>query len=227
VPGLPGYKKIKPAADRQDGRVDGSWFSLRLDSADSLTYTPAYSHYQTSVVDEIITREGFGADEITDLLFVNYKVIDKVGHRYSFPSREMSAVVRAVDQALGDLVRILDRDVGQGQWVLALTADHGFTPKAATTGAIVIDNYELARDLNSVFDGIQSPRPTQTWVNEEELEKGGHSLGDIARYLMTYTQAENAANPSRVLPGRAGEKLFAAAFPSSILPGLSCITPGD
>jgi hypothetical protein len=226
VPSLPGYKKVKPTADRQDGRIDGRWFSLPLSSADALTYTPAYSHYQTGVVEEIIDREGFGADEIPDLLFVNYKVIDKVGHKYSFPSREMAAVVRGVDQALGDLVKILDRSVGEGQWVLALTADHGFTPKASTTGAIVIDNYELARDLGAAFDGIQSPRPTQTWVDEADLEQGGHSLGDVARYLMSYTRAQNTANPSTLPAGRGGEKLFAAAFPSSILPGLPCVTPG-
>lgn len=225
VPGLRGYRKIRPAADRQDGKVDGRWFSLPLDSPDSLTYTPAYSDYQTGVVGEIVRREGFGADEVTDLLYVNYKVIDKVGHRYSHPSRQMSAVVRGVDRELGAIVKMLDRDVGQGQWVLALTADHGFTPKAATTGAVVIDNYELARDLNGVFDGIQSPRPTQTWVNEDELRRGGHSLGDIARYIMGYTRAENAANPARVPPGNGGERLFAAAFPGSVLEGLPCVRP--
>ena len=224
VPGLPGYKKVKPAADRQDGRVDGRWFELRLDSPDSLTFTPAYSRYQTGVIEELIKREGFGADDITDMLFVNYKVIDKVGHRYSFPSRQMSAVVRGVDQALGDLVKILDRGVGQGQWLLALTADHGFTPKAQTTGAIVIDNQELARDLKSTFRGIQSPRPTQTWVNEAELKRGGNSLGDVARYLMSYTRAQNTRNPSTLPPGKGGERLFAAAFPSSVLSGLPCIS---
>jgi hypothetical protein len=221
VPGLPGYEQIKPTADRQDGRVDGRWFSLPLDSPDSLTYTPAYSHYQTGVVEELIKREGFGADEVTDMLFVNYKVIDKVGHRYSFPSPQMAAVVRGVDQALGDLVGVLDRTVGEGSWVLALAADHGFTPKAATTGATVIDNWELARDLHSNFDGIQSPRPTQTWVNEAELKRGGHSLGDIARYLMNYTRAENS---SRFPPGTGGERLFAAAFPSSVLQNLPCVS---
>ena len=218
VPGLPGYKQVKPTADRQDGRMDGRWFSVSLDSADSLTYTPAYSHYQTAVIEELIKREGFGADDVADMLFVNYKVVDKVGHRLSFPSREMAAVVRGVDQALGELVKILDRTVGQGQWVLALTADHGFTPKASTTGAIVIDNAELSRDLKANFKGIQQPRPTQTWVAESELKSGGDSLGEIARYLMNYTRGENTRGS-----GAGGEKLFAAAFPSSVLGDLPCV----
>ncbi|MGH2685918.1 MAG: alkaline phosphatase family protein, partial [Actinomycetota bacterium] len=50
VPDLPGYGKIRRAADRQDGRVDGRWFTLPLNTPDSLTYTPAYTAYQTGVV---------------------------------------------------------------------------------------------------------------------------------------------------------------------------------
>jgi hypothetical protein len=224
IPDLPGYKQVRPSADRQDGKVDGRWFSLPLDSPDSLTYTPAYSRYQTTVVDELIKREGFGADDVPDLLYVNYKVIDKVGHRYSFPSRQMAAVVKAVDQALGSLVEILNRTVGEGQWVLGLSADHGFTPKAETTGATIINNFELARDLQSTFDGaMQSPRVTQTWVNEDQLQRNGHSLGDVARYLMNYTRAENTPNPSSLPAGAGGERLFAAAFPGSILETLSCV----
>lgn len=220
IPGLPGYKQVRPTADRQDGRMDGKWFSVSLDSADSLTFTPAYTRYQTTVVEELIRREGFGVDEVADMLFVNYKVIDKVGHKFSFPSREMAAVVRAVDQALGEMVRVLDRTVGAGQWVLALTADHGFTPKASTTRALVIDNAELARDLHANFKGIQSPRPTQTWVSEAELKRGGDSVGEVARYLMNYTRGENATGPGA---SSGGEKLFAAAFPSSVLQNLPCV----
>jgi predicted AlkP superfamily pyrophosphatase or phosphodiesterase len=220
---LPGYGQIRPTADRQDGKRDGRWFGMPLGTADSLTYTPAYSHYQTGVIDELIKREGFGADDVPDLLFVNYKQVDKVGHRFSFPSRQMGAVVHGVDRALGDLIGILDRNVGQGQWVLALTADHGSTPKPQTTGAEIINNYELARDLNAAFDGIQAPRPTQAWVDDGQLRP--HSVGDVARYLMNYTLRDNTVNPSSLPPGKGGERLFSAAFPGSALAGLSCLRP--
>ncbi|MGH2685228.1 MAG: alkaline phosphatase family protein, partial [Actinomycetota bacterium] len=159
-----------------------------------------------------------------DLLYVNYKIIDKVGHRYSFPSRQMSAAVRGVDAALGELIRVLDRTVGPGQWVLALTADHGLAPKPKTTGAVIIDNVELARDLQRRFDGaMQSPRPTQTWIDMDRLRRHGHSLHEVARYLMGYTRRENTADLSGAR-GNPKERLFAAAFPSSVLEGLPCVT---
>ena len=221
VPGLPGSGRIRPRADRQDGRRDGRWYSLPLDSPDALTHTPAYTEYQTGVIEELIRREGFGADDVPDLLYVNYKVIDKVGHRYSFPSRQMAAVVRAVDRALGELVAILDRTVGQGQWVLGLTADHGLAPKPQTTGATIIDNVELVRDLQRTFDGaMQSPRPTQTWVDLDRLRRHGHSPQEVARYLMGYTRRENLATGGH---GNPNERLFAAAFPSSVLEELPCV----
>ncbi len=83
---------------------------------------------------------------------------------------------------------------------------------------------ELGRDLQRTFDGaMQSPRPTQTWVNMGRLRRHGHSPGDVARYLMGYTRGENAWDPSRI-GGNPNERLLAAAFPSSVLAGLACVT---
>jgi hypothetical protein len=229
---LPGYDKVPTEADRDDGTVDGAWFGAALDTPDSYTYTEAYNRYQTGVIDEIIEREGFGKDEITDLLYVNYKQIDKVGHKFSFPAPAMEKAVEGSDNAFAALVEMLDRQVGEGEWVMALTADHGSTPLPETTGAVIIDNFELARDLLAEFDGdhddrlvIQSPRVTQTWVDLEELEEHGHTLEDMADYLMRYTRGENAVDPSSVPADAADDRVFAAAFPSAELDTLPCLEP--
>ena len=230
VPDHPGYDEIEPAADREDGTVDGEWYGLPLDTADSLTHAPAYADYQTDVISTVIENEGFGKDDVTDLLYVNYKQIDKVGHKFSFPSIQMEAAVSGSDREFGDLIGILDQQVGEGEWVIALTADHGSTPKPETTGAYVIDNFEMARDLLAAFDGdgddrpvIQSPRVTETWVDLAELEEHGHTLEDMAGFLMSYTRADNVVDPSTVPADVAQEKLFAAAFPGAVLESLPCL----
>ena len=96
---------------------------------------------------------------------------------------------------------------------------------------MIIDNFELERDLLATFDGdgddrpvVQSPRVTQSWVDVEELAEHGHSLEDMARYLMDYTRAENAVNQSTVPAGTGDDLLFAASFPGSALEGLPCVT---
>lgn len=230
VPEHPGYEEIQPNADREDGTVDGQWYGLPLETPDSLTLVPAYADYQTDVIETVIQRERFGQDEVPDLLFVNYKQIDKVGHKFAFPSVQMESALAGSDEELGDLIEILDREVGEGQWVIAVTADHGSTPLPETTGAVIIDNFELARDLLAEFDGdgddrpvIQSPRVTQTWVDLAELEEHGHTLEDMASYLMSYTRSENAEDPSTVPSANAEDRLFAAAFPSSVLENLPCL----
>jgi predicted AlkP superfamily pyrophosphatase or phosphodiesterase len=187
------------------------------------------------VLEEIITREGFGQDEIPDLFFVNYKQIDKTGHRWGFPSQQMEANVRASDEAFMELVDMLDRLVGQDEWVMALTADHGVTPRAETTGAFIIDNVRLEEDMVAEFDGdgddrsvIRKVRVTQAWIDIPELEENGHTLDDVSRFLLDYTKADNAADPSIVMADRADDRLFAAAFPGQALesPDLDCL-PGS
>lgn len=230
VPDHPGHDAIAPEADREDGTVDGEWYGLPLDTPDSLTHTPAYANYQTGVIAEVIEREGFGKDDVPDLLYVNYKQIDKVGHKFSFPSVQMESAVGGSDQELGDLIDVLNKEVGEGEWVMALTADHGSTPRPETTGAYIIDNFELFRDLEAEFDQddddkpvFQAPRVTQSWVDMAELEEHGHTLEDIADYLMRYTRIENTVDQSTVPADVAQEKLFAAAFPGSVLADLPCI----
>ena len=87
-----------------------------------------------------------------DLLFTNYKQIDQVGHQWSWPSPQMEAVVRSSDKAVGDLVRILNQEVGRGEWVLAMTADHGATPTSDYSGGFQIDQQTLTQDIIDAFD---------------------------------------------------------------------------
>ena len=116
--------------DRLDGRLDGRWHELNLDDAslEEALRTPARVPWQTRLVGEVVDREGFGADATPDLLFVNYKLIDEVGHQDSLNSVQMRDSVRAQDSDLPSLIRTLEREVGEGRWVMALTADHGHTP---------------------------------------------------------------------------------------------------
>jgi hypothetical protein len=230
---VPGLEESVRAIDLEDGRLDDTWMGEAiLANPPDITFTPAFAEHQTRVLEEIIRREGFGEDDVPDLFFVNYKQIDKTGHRWGFPSPQMEANVRASDEAFMDLVDMLDRLVGEGQWVMALTADHGVTPLAETTGAFIIDNVQLEEDLIAEFDPdgddrsvIRKVRVTQAWLDTAELEENGHTLDDVSRFLMDYTKGDNAADPSLVSPDQAGDRVFASAFPGRTLesPDLRCL----
>ena len=68
----------------------------------------------STLIEAVIEREGFGADDVPDLLFLNYKAIDTIGHLFSADGIEMSDAVTVQDQTLERLVDFLDEQVGGG-----------------------------------------------------------------------------------------------------------------
>jgi hypothetical protein len=225
---LPGLDRAIRELDAADGQRDELWMGEDVfHDPYYILKTPAYAEYQTGVLREVIQREGFGADDTPDLLFTNYKQIDQVGHEWSWPSAQMEAVVGSSDKAVGDLVRILDQEVGRGEWVIAVTADHGATPLEEFSGAFRIDQQTLTQDVNDAFDDgdgtkvVQSFRVTQMWIDMDELEDAGATLEDVSRFLMRYSEGDNdpAATDSPRAP------VLQAAFPSHVLDDLPCGPP--
>lgn len=136
----------------------------------------------------------------------------------------MAESVRAVDRALGDLIEVLDAGVGEGKWVLALTADHGSTPAPGSTGATVIDEVRLVDAIRARFDGDGDDRsvllalsPSQAWLDRKELADEGMTPAGVASFIAGYDAGDNVPDPSALPPDRRNDPLFAGAFPSRLL----------
>ena len=147
--------------------------------------TPARIPYQNDLIEEVVRREGFGADDVPDLLYINYKLTDEIGHTDSMNSVEMSDAVRATDAGLRELVGILNATVGEGEWVMAVTADHGHTPDPEVSGAYVISPTAVADVTNAAFDldgddvrVVEYTQPTEVFINTDELAEQGYTLND-------------------------------------------------
>ncbi|HXF73731.1 MAG TPA: alkaline phosphatase family protein, partial [Actinomycetota bacterium] len=192
--------------------------------------TPARTPYQTRIVEEIVRREGFGRDRVPDLLFLNYKAIDTIGHLFSADSPEMRDAVAWQDADLRELVAFLDREVGRGAWAMAVLADHGANRDPEVTGAFQIDIRALEREVDEAFDDgdgvplVEDARPTQMWLDPGELADAGATAEDVAAFIWSLTKADVPAGAERpVPPEEAADPVFAAAFPSSILAALPCL----
>ena len=70
---------------------------------------------------------------------------------------------------------------------------------------------------------VDRVRPTEIWLNTAELAKSGHTPADVAGYVMSLTQQQTVKRGETIQPGHSGERVFAAAFPSSILGRLPCL----
>lgn len=216
--------------DARDGRRDGLWRGRDIFGDELLGgfHTPARIPYQDRLVQEVIRREGFGRDEVPDVLYINHKLIDTLGHLYGIQAPEIKDALEVEDEYLGRFIEFLDREVGRGRWVLGLTADHGSLESAATTGAFQISAERLHASIQEAFDAdddsvgvAEQVKQTEIFINTEELEEHGHTLEEVSRHLMGLRQRD-VPIPDLPMPDP-DARVFRAAFPSGTLENAPCL----
>jgi hypothetical protein len=68
---------------------------------------------------------------------------------------------------------------------------------------------------------VEQVKQTEIFIDEEQLAKGGATLGDVAEVVLSLTQDDlTSPGVSNVTDPRA--PVFEAAFPSEIIPSLPC-----
>lgn len=90
--------------------------------------SPLSDEYLGRMALNVATELRFGTTAGTDFLAVSFSALDLVGHIYGPHSHEIQDVLARLDRTIGTLLSGLDRLVGQDNYVVALTADHGVSP---------------------------------------------------------------------------------------------------
>ena len=192
--------------DRSDGAANDRWNDDDLTDPAVRYSTPAYIRFQQRVLERTISDQGFGADQVPDLLFTNFKMIDDAGHQWGLTSEQVGANVRASDQALRRLTRFLDAEVGRGEWAVVVTADHGQMPRPEDSGDWPISPGQLTGDVDRAFDdndnGVDLVWRTTAggvFIDRAEAKVLGVGLQEIAEWLMGYRARDNSP-PGEPLP---------------------------
>jgi predicted AlkP superfamily pyrophosphatase or phosphodiesterase len=102
-------------------------------AADKLFYlqwqaSPYADTYLVNMADDAVDQLGLGQRGGTDFLGVSFSSPDYVGHAFGPRSWEIQDVLAQLDRDLGVFFAHLDQRVGRGNYVVALTADHGVAP---------------------------------------------------------------------------------------------------
>jgi hypothetical protein len=227
--------------DRRDGLEDGTWFGHTLEELQEETTrpgTPAFVRFTGDALVDVLREEPIGDDDLTDLFWVEMKMPDYAGHAWNMLRPEEGDVLYETDRQIARIKAELDRGVGPGNYVLAITADHGQQPLPELFGGWRINSYELTRDIEARFgsDIVEKVTTVDMFVNKDKVESLGIDLSDIARFLGTYTIGDNIrrGQPGEDLvpKARLDERLFAGAFSTQYLRGLSeekirSFGPGD
>ena len=92
---------------------------------DILKATPFGNEMTTDFAIAAIKNEAMGVDNITDFLTLSYSSTDYVGHQFGVNSVEVEDTYIRLDKDLEKLFQYLDKQVGEGEYTVFLTADHG------------------------------------------------------------------------------------------------------
>jgi predicted AlkP superfamily pyrophosphatase or phosphodiesterase len=121
-----------------------------------ITATPHGNTLTTEFAKAALLGEEMGKDTICDFLAVSYSSPDYVGHSYGPNSMEIEDLYIRFDLELGAFFDFLDKQVGQGQYLVFLSADHGashvpgFLKENKLPGGLV-DDEKLIQGLNDAL----------------------------------------------------------------------------
>ena len=190
--------------------------------------SPPIVRYQGDVIEAAFDSEPIGQTGTTDLLYTTYKSPDYTGHIYGMKSRWTGLQLRAVDEQLGRLRRMLDERF-PGEYALFVTADHGQCPLPDSVGGVRLDPIQLEHLIESRFSGlasvIESVVPSEVFMNVSRLwDNGGATIEDVAASIADYRYRQNigAYVPrSAVEQDLLDQKEFAAVFGTTFLESLA------
>ena len=91
---------------------------------DLLRSTPFANEIQYWFVKEAIVNENLGKHIDTDFLAISFCASDFVGHSYGPNSVEVEDLYVKLDNIIAELLKTLNKQVGKGNYLLFLTADH-------------------------------------------------------------------------------------------------------
>jgi predicted AlkP superfamily pyrophosphatase or phosphodiesterase len=121
-----------------------------------------------------IDAERLGKSARTDLLCLSFSSNDPIGHCWGPDSQEVLDVTLRSDAIVKELLASLDRQVGEGRYVLVLTADHGVCPLPEATRrrggeAQRIDTTALVKQASDFLgEKFQVPAADPQWVESTQ-----------------------------------------------------------
>ena len=122
---------------------------------DQLRHTPFLDELTLSLARAAVDGERLGMDDEPDLLCLGLSALDFVGHGCGPHSQEAADVVLRLDGMLGEFLSFLERKVGKGNFVVALSADHGVAPLVEWSAAQGKAARRAGRDATEAIRGIQ------------------------------------------------------------------------
>jgi predicted AlkP superfamily pyrophosphatase or phosphodiesterase len=163
---------------------------------DILKATPYGNSLTTDFAIAAIKGEDLGKDAITDVLTVSFSSTDYVGHNFGVNSKEIEDTYIRLDKDLERFLNFLDKTVGEREYTVFLTADHGAVNVPAYLQSAKIPAGYLNRDsrkeqfqkfLKDTYgtaDIVENVSNNQVFLNKTKLKELGLDLHEVEQALV-------------------------------------------
>ena len=135
-----------------DGKLDNAFYARWQRS-------PFADEYLARMAAAAIDSLELGRGPSTDFLGVSFSSVDAVGHVYGPRSHEIQDLLYRLDRTIGELLDHLDARVGKGNYVLALSADHGVSEIPEQISGGRVSSKAVGSALEKVLEGALGPGP--------------------------------------------------------------------
>jgi hypothetical protein len=168
--------------------ADGLWMGNKVDTPSNVRRSALFPRFEADAFIRMIETQPIGNDDVADLLLLNLKGADYVGHKYGPESAELAATLQEIDRQFARILAAVEAKVGT-DYLLAVTADHGM-PSEPTGGRSRHFAADVATLLNVRFDPEQKalvpyyePENSQMFVDLDRLSALKLTLDDLAAFL--------------------------------------------
>jgi len=164
-----------------------------------------------------IEAEELGQDVDTDFLTLSFSSTDKIGHNFGVNSKEIQDTYLRLDKNIAQLLEELNEKVGEGNYTIFLTADHGGGDVPAYLDSVNIpagyfesDEFRegLEHFVSEEFDEdelIESVYNNQIFFNYQVMEEAGISSSELqskmAHYILQLDQIDKVYTRDQLSSG--------------------------
>ncbi len=147
---------------------------------------------------EAIKHENLGKSNAPDLLQISFSSTDPIGHTYGPLSKEINDTYLRLDLEIAKLLKVLDENVGEGNYTIFLSADHGVGEvpqylKDINIPSGIFSTEKLVEDLDEFLNNkfgkekwILTSRNEMIYLNRSLINEKGMNLTEVQNLVSDY-----------------------------------------
>lgn len=163
---------------------------------DIIKSTPHGNNLTMQFAMAAIEGEEMGQDEHMDFLAVSFSSTDYVGHRFGVQAIEAQDTYLRLDEDLASFFEYLDDKVGQGEYLVFLTADHGAVHVPSYLDHMGVPSgywrpANMVEDVKAALDELLGPgnyvtnySNDQFFLNYEAIDSTDYYVDEVEDFIV-------------------------------------------